>query len=429
MQNQTIRTYVRHLQDVQKMRIQSGNRIVAFFRNKIGVNHDNTQVVEATDEKQYTEEELLDLQSNSEAIDAAVEKPKKKKKIEIDYTANNVIEQLKTVEDAEDFLEAIRKDYKRVTDGIVSVSKRTKTDSKIITSYGELILLDTYDKLLKAETNLERVIEEELKLLPIWNRWLGNIRGIGPVMGGILLSEVDIEKCHTMNALHTYAGLDVVFKTDKQGNFVLDEEGNLIGEGRSRKEEHLVPKTYYTREGKEIHTRGITFNPLLKTKLIGVLGTVFIKLGGEYKDIYNGYKARLENHPKHKTTYVILRDGQEFSEDVFTSEKDAKTTIKLLTQLKQEGDEVKFTVEMRGKTARHRHNMAVRYMIKEFLSDFWVAYRVVEGLPIRCRYEEEKLGIVHSKPNRMIEWLEKEGVEYPKPNYQEKLKELRLSNI
>jgi hypothetical protein len=34
--------------------------------------------------------------------------------------------------------------------------------------------------------------------------------------------------------------------------------------------------------------------------------------------------------------------------------------------------------------------MAVRFMIKEFLADLWTEWRIMEGLPVRERYEVEK---------------------------------------
>jgi hypothetical protein len=36
-------------------------------------------------------------------------------------------------------------------------------------------------------------------------------------------------------------------------------------------------------------------------------------------------------------------------------------------------------------------------MIKEFLADLWTTWRKLEGLEVRSRYSEEKLGLIHSK--------------------------------
>ena len=44
----------------------------------------------------------------------------------------------------------------------------------------------------------------------------------------------------------------------------------------------------------------------------------------------------------------------------------------------------------------HRHNAAIRYMIKQFAMDLYVEWRTIEGLEVRPSYSEEFLGKVHS---------------------------------
>ena len=47
------------------------------------------------------------------------------------------------------------------------------------------------------------------------------------------------------------------------------------------------------------------------------------------------------------------------------------------------------------KTKGHRHNMAVRYMIKQFLCDLDAKWRELEGLEVSQRWHEAKGGHVH----------------------------------
>lgn len=291
MQNQIIRSAIRSMYDMQKLRIQNGNRITAAFRYKLGL------------ESSQAEEEN---------------------------------------EEASNLLNELRAEFKRITDGVKRITKNIKCDSPLITTRGELALIESYERQLEAEFIHEKAILDELSREPIYTNYLAGIRGCGTLMSGVILSEIDIHKCNSISALWAYAGLDVVVSQN--------EEGETLEEGRSRKKHHLKQKTYTNRDGETVETVGITFNPFLKTKLVGVLGSSFIKLGGKYREIYDGYKHRLENHPKHK-----------------------------------------------DKTKGHRHNMAVRYMVKEFLADLWTEWRTIEGLPVRSRYNEEKLGIVHSK--------------------------------
>jgi hypothetical protein len=281
---------VKSLYQMQKLRVQQGNRIAAAFRYKLGLNP-----------------------SQAEAENA----------------------------DAENLLNELRQEFKRITDGIKRITKNIKIDSPLITTMGELALLEAYERQLEAEALHEKAIADLLRYEPIWTQYLEQVRGCGVLMAGVIVSDIDIHKCNSISALWAYCGLDVV---------VSEKDGETLEEGRSRKKHHLKPKEYVNRDGEIVQTVGITFNPFLKTKLVGVLGTVFIKLGGPYREIYDGYKHRLENHPKHK-----------------------------------------------DKTKGHRHNMAVRYMVKEFLADLWTEWRVLEGLLVRSRYAEEKLGIRHSK--------------------------------
>lgn len=112
-----------------------------------------------------------------------------------------------------------------------------------------------------------------------------------------------------------------------------------------------MKRQYVDKDGKDAERNGITFNPWLKTKLIGVLASSFVKLKNErYDGIYRGYKARLENHPVHKE-----------------------------------------------KTKGHRDNMAKRYMIKQFLVDLYAKWREIEGLEVHPPYSEAKLGLKHEQ--------------------------------
>ena len=137
------------------------------------------------------------------------------------------------------------------------------------------------------------------------------------------------------------------------------------GRGRSRKKEHLREVEYTDREGKPATRVGITFNPFLKTKLIGVLGPSFIKQGPDrslYAGLYYDYKHRMESHAKWGMQHDEERD-----------EKGRKVTSK-----------------------GHRHNMAVRYMVKQFLIDLYKAWRALEGLEVHPPYHEAKLDMKHT---------------------------------
>ena len=278
---ENIKTMVRGFYDLQKLRMQMGNRVVGNFKAKLG------------QEPGESEDELSP--------------------------------------DAKLILNNLRASYRRITDGVKRVSIKNFKGDAVIGDYADFILAQSYFDIEASETRGFNSLEKLLDDFPIYTEFLKDIRGVGPAMAGIIISEIDITKAEYPSSIHKYAGLDVV-----------------KGEGRSRKKHHLEESTYIDKEGKEQKKMGITFNPFLKTKLIGVLGTSFLRSASEYREHYDNYKNRLENAQAHKE-----------------------------------------------KTKGHRHNMAVRYMVKRFLIDLYVNWRTIEGLPVAKEYSEAKLGIVH----------------------------------
>ena len=282
-----LKIFVRGAYDIQKQRIQTGNRIAANFKAKLG---------------------QAPSQKEEDGIDAEGQK----------------------------ILKNLRLSYRRLTDGIVGFPRQAgfKGD-EIISSYTELCLVSQYIDQEESETKHFRNLEKMLREFPIYRDFLVNIHGVGPAMAGVIISEIDITQAQYPSSLWKYAGLDVAND----------------GRGRSRKKEHLTEVTYISKDGEEKTRVGITFNPFLKTKLVGVLGASFIKQSAakcEYRRIYDDYKHRLESNPAHQE-----------------------------------------------KTKLHRHNMAVRYMVKRFLADLYAHWRTLEGLPVATEYAEGKLGIKH----------------------------------
>ena len=282
--NGKIRTLVRGAYDIQKLRIQMGNRIVGNFKVKLG-------------QEPGESEKELDAQGK--------------------LILNN-----------------LRVSYKKITDGVKTFPRKgTFKSDGVITDYTELCLVAQYVELETTENQHFRRLEKVLDDVPIFSEYLKGVKGIGPAMAGVIISEIDISKSKYASSIWKYAGLDVA----------------PDGLGRSRKKQHLVEIEYENKDGEMAVKSGITFNPWLKTKLIGVLASSFLRAGDNpYSKLYNNYKTRLENHIAHKE-----------------------------------------------KTKGHRHNMAMRYMVKIFLIDLYVAWRKLEGLEVHPPYSEAKLGMRH----------------------------------
>ena len=239
-------------------------------------------------------------------------------------------------DEMDDEAKKILRDYKqafsRITDSVVSLpTPRQFKPTGCIDSYTEMSLVYQYTALLKAEETMFNNMGHILRKFPIYTEYLKDEKGIGPAIASILVTEIDITKATYASSLWKLAGLDVA------------EDGK----GRSRRKEHLVERDYEDKEGNPATRMSLTFKPLLKTKLTGVLGPSLLKCKNErYAKVYHDYKHRLEHHAVYKDT-----------------------------------------------TKLHRHRMAIRYMVKIFLIDLYKRWRTLEGLPVAVPYHVAKLGM------------------------------------
>ena len=230
-------------------------------------------------------------------------------------------------------LNSIRAQYKKITDGIARYPTPTNfKGSRLISSFTEFALVQLYLNLESTEKEIDARIKPWVDRHPLWKAFLKDTKGVGPTMAGVIISEFDIHKAKYASSLHAYSGHDVA----------------KDGKGRSKRKEHLIDVEYIDKKGKKKTKKSITYNPFLKSKLMGVLSKSFIQSKSPYKDIYDNYKHRLEHH----LVYKDVSKG-------------------------------------------HRDMMARRYMIKIFLIDLYVAWKAVEGLEIHPPYHEAKLGITH----------------------------------
>lgn len=285
MSNPSLKPFVRGTYDVQKMRIQTGNRIVGNFKAKMG------QAPGETEDTMDAEGKVI--------------------------------------------LAKIRQEYARVTEGIVGLPRESAfKGNEVISDYTELCLIAQYMELEQYEKTHFNRLEKALRQYPVYTEFLKGVKGVGPAMAGVIVSEIDISKAKYPSSLWKYCGLDV----------------GDDGAGRSRRKEHQQETEYVNKDGEVATKNGITFNPFLKTKLTGVLASSFLRAGdNKYSRIYNDYKHRLESDDKHKE-----------------------------------------------KSKGHRHNMAMRYMVKMFLLDLHIAWRTVDGLSVSTSYHEGKLGHKHA---------------------------------
>lgn len=305
----TLRAMVMGGYDIQKVRIQCGLRLCANFRAKLKIDLEE----EETDDGELSER-------------------------------------------AESILAKLRESYRCLTDGIAK--NRTLPSAKgfkgdeLISTHAELTLVHQYEALLKTETQLFSLLMPALEAVPIYNEYLVHQRGVGPQMAGVLISCLDPAKARHPSSFWRYAGLDV----------------GPDGRGRSRRQEHLVDRTYTDRNGDEKTRKGVTYNPFLKTKLAGVLSGSFLRANSPWRKSYDDYKHRISTDPAR-----------------------TKATVVEWKKRHRAGEEVAHLW-----TPKRIDNAAKRYMVKMFLADLWLAWRKLEGLPLGASYHEAVLSHRHA---------------------------------
>lgn len=336
-----LRAVVRGDYDLSMLRIQMGGRLVANFRARLGFPQGAAAAADDLSRGDDDEERDIDVEI-AEAVDSE-ESGDEEKKREMSV-AKKVIAQLK-------------QQYALFTEGVARnreiIAQGKFQGNEIINTYTDLVLIHNFFQIWEREKKGFALLQYPLQEWPIYHSFLRHVPGCGPAMTGVLLSELDIFRAMYPTSFHVYAGLDVDIET---------------GTGRSRRKEHLVQRPYIDRNGNLEWRDSVTFNPWLKTKLMGVLGPLFIKTASPYATVYRDYKHRLQH--RHW-------EGEPW-------------------------------------TKGHIHVASVRYMVKMFLNDLHHEWCKAEGLPPVLTYPEAKLGLVHSQPY-IRETLDRSGAKRPRP--------------
>jgi hypothetical protein len=254
---QILKLMVRGAYALQKLRIQTGLRLCASFREKLKIEIDDTD--EADDE-------------------------------ELSPKAKQVLARLKA-------------DYQRLTEGVARNRTLPKREGfvgdGVISEFAELVLIHQYESLERQEREHFRHMGELLESFPIYTEYLRGQTGIGPALAAVMISYFDIHKAERPSQFWAFAGLDV----------------GPDGYARSRRKAHLVERTYIARDGEEKTKLSTTFDPWLQSRLLGVMGSSLLRTGSPYRRFYDEYKHRITTDPaRTKGTLAdkkkLIRDGR-----------------------------------------------------------------------------------------------------------------------
>lgn len=290
LNEQKIKSLVASSYDIQNLRISVGNRIVASFNAQLGI-HQNTTSSENTEEAE--KETMKTLALISKEFDKITEA----------YVANR---------------QTIRAFFKKNDPGLTYI--KTEADYKLV---------EIWKELTPTERHINKLLKTEVHKHPMWDAFFSGVVGCGEQMAAVIISNFDIAVARHPSCFWAYAGLDVV-----------------NGKGRNRSASMQVEREYVNTEGKVTKTKGLSYNPFVKSKMLGVLAPSFLKKPGcHYEQVYRDYRARLEQRE-----------------------------------------------DLDGATAR-KHKMALRYCVKMFLRDMWVVWRKLERYQVKTpEYEVQFLG-------------------------------------
>lgn len=169
----------------------------------------------------------------------------------------------------------------------------------------------TENNFVTMERNIEKNIKKEVKKYPLWKDWLKDVRGIGELFGGVLITQLVLRrqmqyKTTDNSGYFWYTHPDDFNETNREeqlakiqgeptgeerhGFACFDHPGKLIAyaglhciDGKAAKRQRGAPSNW---------------NTFLKTKLL-LMGESFIKSGLHYRIIYDHFRAKAEkDYPK-----------------------------------------------------------------------------------------------------------------------------------
>jgi hypothetical protein len=225
------------------------------------------------------------------------------------------------------------------------------------------------DELALAEKHALADVEEHVESVPFYVACIAphrkdRYKALGATSWGVILSSFDIVREDTPSKMWSFAGLapKPARRCTTCSIVCVEVDAALAGELGGHYFKHPKPA------GGKCHLAGLTVNEIqtfpsgksmrpvageklpynawLRSKLCGVFAANMIKLNSPYRKFYDDYK-----HRKASAGW--------------------------------------------GCSDGHRHNAAMRFMIKQLLLDIWREWRAFEGLPVRPSYQEEYLGHTH----------------------------------
>lgn len=405
-----IRECVTGIYDIQSLRVATGNRLVALFTKKFGMEAGTSFEDEENKELQKTVDQLK--KEYRRVADAIASRS---------VSVNKAISQLK-----DEAIETVGKDgTKKSEKALVYINSKTDYE-----------LVDSYMKLLDSEASLTKVLKEYVEAHPMYERFFKNIKGCGTLMSAMCLAYLDPYKANHVSSFYKYCGLDTVQDTDSEGNLLwipgyLDQYGEFHRVGNQVREKYRfeIDGVEYDGKVKATDDFDIDGNQIYKTEdgRDCIRSRVVKSVNGDWAQVFEDVETGAEyvgevmrsEHGRRKGDVemyeYIDKNGETKLKRGITYNPKLKTKIvEVLTRgVIMAGDPVYSKIyydyknrlarseEHKGKTLMHRERMARRYLAKQFLRNLWVSWREYEGLEVDAPYEVAKLG---NKPHHLNQY-------------------------
>jgi hypothetical protein len=252
--NRDISTLVRFLQDTQKQRVATGNRLVKMLKDVVGID---------SNKPEHLRTKLDDEKISTQIIDI----------VKSELNAFKAKHGVATTKPA---------------------FERRCSDNKYVKKFEHYVACNHYMSLEESEDLLEKSLKGALEGHPLWEAMQGDKRffSIGPKTVAMIVAYINIQKAVYVSKIWKYCGLDVVIDPETEK-----------GIGRGRRKEHLVLRTTTDSEGNEKEFMSLSFNATLKTALVGVCAGNIVRLGTPSNknkfqpsflySIYANYKNRI----------------------------------------------------------------------------------------------------------------------------------------
>lgn len=213
-----IQNAVYYFDDVQRVRIATGNRICATYR----------QGMMSDDAEKEREEFLKKLHSEYVRI--------------MDYYADKM------------------KGKGRLATALGKVQGLTYIKTK-----NDLDLVDNYETLCEAEDKANKAMSHVVQQHPIWELFFKDVKGCGPSIAGKLLAGLDVHKARHVSSFWSYCGVGTR----------VTENGDRV----AMTKQHTTTCTYIDKHGNEKTRRSLGYSPELQSLVTSIFVTSVLKVG------------------------------------------------------------------------------------------------------------------------------------------------------